>query len=246
MGMLSSFQDPIDALVVGANGGLGQAFVEALSTDENIRRVHTWSRRRLADGYEKLSSCVVDVGDEAELRSAARKIDRLSLIIVATGVLHDSNGLFPEKSFKSLDPVNMAESFRVNAILPAMVAKHALPRFPRNERTVFCALSARIGSISDNRLGGWHSYRASKAALNQIIKCLSIELRRTHPDAVCIGLHPGTVDTGLSQPFQKSLAPGQSLFQPAKAVDQLLNVINASTPDQSGSLFAWDGELIPA
>ena len=243
---LTAFKAPIDAVVVGANGGLGHSFVKSLCEDCGVRTVHAWSRHALDIAHDKVVSRTLDVGDETQLESAVREIDRLTLIIVATGFLHDENGLYPEKSYKSLDPSHMIESFRVNAILPALIAKYTLPLLPRNERALYCALSARVGSISDNRIGGWHSYRAGKAALNQIIKCLSIELRRTHKQAVCIGLHPGTVDTGLSRPFQKSLAPTHNLFTPGKAVANLLNVIDHASCVQSGSVLAWDCSVIPA
>ena len=118
-------------------------------------------------------------------------------------------------------------------------------KIPGKERAIFCALSARIGSISDNRIGGWYSYRAGKSALNQIIKCLSIEARRTHSQTACVGLHPGTVDTWLSSPFQKSMAPNHKLFSPETAARYLLNVINHIKLEDSGSLYAWDGTIIP-
>lgn len=246
MSHLSSFAKPLDALVVGANGGIGRAFIEALTMDDSVRTVHAWSRHPLAVDHSKLIPRILDIADEAQLQSAVEKIERLTLVIVATGILHRADGLSPEKSYKALNSAHMMESLHINVILPALVAKYTLPRLPRNERTVFCALSARVGSISDNRLGGWYSYRAGKAALNQIIKCLSIEMRRTHPDAVCIGLHPGTVDTGLSEPFQKSLAPDHALFTTAQSAGHLLQVIDQASPEESGSLFAWDGKIIPA
>ncbi|MEM8977025.1 MAG: SDR family NAD(P)-dependent oxidoreductase [Pseudomonadota bacterium] len=244
MSLFASFAEPIDALVVGANGGLGRAFVDTLLADENVRSVHAWSRTRIESDHPKLQQTILDVGDEEQLQKAADQIERLSLVLVATGVLHGPQGLFPEKSWRAITPENMAENFRINAILPALVIKHVLPRVPRKERAVIGALSARVGSISDNRLGGWHSYRASKSALNQLIRCLSIELRRTHPDAICLALHPGTVDTGLSEPFQKSLAAGHKLFTPGQSAAQLLNVMAGATSDQSGCLMAWDGEIV--
>ena len=241
----SSFDEPIDALVVGANGGLGRAFVEALVRDELVRSVNAWSRGEVAFRHDKLSSGVIDIDDESQVASSASAIGRLSLVIVATGILHNHDGMFPEKSWKDIDPGQLAESFRINAILPALVAKHTLPCLPRRGKAAFCVLSARVGSISDNRLGGWYSYRAGKAALNQIVRCLSIELSRKRPDSVCIGLHPGTVDTGLSEPFHKSLRPASRLFSPDESVLHLLQVVDTATPELSGSLLAWDGSVIP-
>ena len=139
----------------------------------------------------------------------------------------------------------MMESFYINTVLPALIAKHVMVKIPRNERAIFCALSARIGSISDNRFGGWYSYRAGKSALNQIIKCLSIEVRRTHSQTVCIGLHPGTVNTKLSLPFQKSMAPNHKLFSPAESANHLLTVMDHVKLENSGAVYAWDGTIIP-
>ncbi len=244
---LRSFGEPVDALVVGANGGLGRAFVGALLEDDGVRSVHAWSRSAIARDHAKLAARRLETYDEAEVAGAVAQIERLSLVIVATGVLHDpASGLSPEKSSRAISANAMAESFHINAILPAVVAKHTLGRLPRRGKALFCALSARVGSIADNRMGGWYSYRASKAALNQIITCLSIEIGRTHPEAVCIGLHPGTVDTGLSKPFQSSLASGHRLFAPAEAVSHLLHVIDGASPERSGAVLAWDGTAVPA
>lgn len=244
MTVLHAFEDPIDALVVGANGGLGGAFVDALLSDANVRSVRAWSRRDIGKVHPKLQSDIIDAGDEAQLKAAANQIDRLTLVVIATGVLHSPQGMAPEKSWRSIEPELMAESFRVNAILPSQIVRHTLPLIPRKGRSALCAISARVGSISDNRLGGWHSYRASKAALNQLIQCLSIEMRRTHPEALCLALHPGTVDTDLSRPFQKSLAAGHRLLTPAESVDHLFAVINSATPDQTGRLLTWEGEVV--
>ena len=246
MTMFLSFGEPIEALVVGANGGLGQAFVAALQADSNVQTVNAWSRNTPIVSDDKIITRTVAPDNEAQLAAAMRQLGQLSLVIVATGALHNDAGLQPEKSRNAIDPAQMAESYRINTIIPALIAKHALAKLPRRGKAVFCVLSARVGSITDNQLGGWYSYRASKAALNQIVKCLGIELGRTHPEAVCIGLHPGTVDTALSRPFQPSLAADHHLFQPAESVDRMLRVIDASTSVQSGSLLAWDGSIIPA
>ncbi|MEG1029691.1 MAG: SDR family NAD(P)-dependent oxidoreductase, partial [Brevundimonas sp.] len=166
-----------------------------------------------------------------------------SLIVAATGVLH--SGQTPERSWRELTAEHLMRDYRINAVGPALAARHFLPLLPRGQRAVFAALSARVGSISDNRLGGWHSYRASKAALNMILKTLSVELARTHPQAVVAGLHPGTVDTALSAPFQRGVKPDK-LFSPAFSAARLLAVIEGLTPADSGGVFAWDGAQIPA
>lgn len=138
----------------------------------------------------------------------------------------------------------MARLYAINAIGPALIAKHMLPLLPRARKSVFAALSARVGSIADNRLGGWHGYRASKAALNQLIRTCAIEMAIKNKRAICVTLHPGTVDTRLSQPFQSGLAP-ERLFTPEVSAARLLDVIDALTPAHSGQLFAWDGQPIP-
>ncbi len=148
----------------------------------------------------------------------------------------------PEKSLRELDPEWMIENYRLNAVAPALIAKHFLPLMPRSGRVCFAALSARVGSISDNRLGGWYSYRASKAALNMLIRNLSIEWQRKNPEAILVGLHPGTVETGLSAPFKGN--PEHERFTPSKAADQLLNVLQTLDSNDSGQLFAYDGHIV--
>ena len=169
--------------------------------------------------------------------------DPPELVLVATGVLTLTDGTGPEKTYRQLDAATMAEILAINTIGPALVAKHMLPLLRRDRRTVFAVLSARVGSISDNRLGGWHSYRASKAALNMLMKTFAIELARTHPLAVVVGLHPGTVDTALSTPFQRGV-PADKLFNPQQSAQALLDVIEHSGPADSGSVFDWRGERV--
>ena len=163
-------------------------------------------------------------------------------MIVATGLLHEGER-GPEKAIRDLDGDWLMRQYAVNAIGPALVAKHVLPRMPRQGRSVFAVLSARVGSISDNRLGGWYGYRASKAALNQLVRSLAIEDKRRNDRGLVVALHPGTVDTKLSQPFQQS---GRDLFRPDRAAVQLLDVLDGLKPQDSGKLFAWDGtEIAP-
>jgi NAD(P)-dependent dehydrogenase (short-subunit alcohol dehydrogenase family) len=166
------------------------------------------------------------------------------LVIIATGALQGPGFPQPEKTYRALDPAALMESFRLNTVGPALVAKHLLPLMAPRGKTVFAALSARVGSIGDNRAGGWHAYRASKAALNMILRNLAIETARRNPHAICVGLHPGTVDTGLSRPFQRGLAEGQ-LFTPETSARHLLTVIDALTPADSGRVLAWDGQTVP-
>lgn len=232
------------AIIVGASGGLGAALTAALVADGRFAEVHAMSRGGRAAPDGAIAS-PVDLTDEDSVAAAmARPVVAPRLVIVASGLLH-APGVSPEKALRALDPAAMAQLFAVNAVGPALVAKHVLPRLPRQGRAVFAALSARVGSISDNRLGGWHGYRASKAALNMLIATIAIELARARPEALCVGLHPGTVDTGLSRPFQGGVPEGR-LFTAEQSATHLLRVISGLTPADSGGLFAWDGARIPA
>jgi NAD(P)-dependent dehydrogenase (short-subunit alcohol dehydrogenase family) len=186
----------------------------------------------------------IDLEHEDSIEAAfAAMPPTLRLVVVATGLLH-GQGLQPEKSYRALDPEAMLRSYRINVVGPALVAKHVLPRLAPAGRSVFAALGARVGSIGDNRAGGWHSYRASKAALAMILRNLAIETQRRTPELLCVGLHPGTVATGLSQPFQRGVAPDR-LFAPDFAAAHLLSLIDRLTPEQSGSVLAWDGQTVP-
>ncbi|MEP3302993.1 MAG: SDR family oxidoreductase, partial [Roseibium sp.] len=166
---------------------------------------------------------------------------QLCLVIDATGAL-TLDGHRPEKSWRDLDPAAMARSYAINAIGPALIIKSFLPRLARDQRSVFATLSARVGSISDNHLGGWYSYRAAKAGLNQIVRSASIELARKNSEAVCVGLHPGTVRTPLTESFAKS---GLEVQSPEDAAGRLIQVIDGLKPEQSGGFFDHRGVSIP-
>ncbi|WP_428394935.1 SDR family NAD(P)-dependent oxidoreductase [Lichenicoccus sp.] len=233
------------AVVVGASGGIGGALVRALQEGGRYRRVLALSRR----GPEGR----IDLLDEDSIAKAARGPvadalhdagASLRLVIVATGVLQGERIAAPERSYRGLDADSLMASMRINMIGPALVAKHMLPLLPRQGRSVFAALSARVGSIGDNRLGGWHAYRSAKAALNMMLRNFAIELARTHPEALVLGLHPGTVATALSQPFQAGVAT-EKLFTPDVSAARLLSVIEAATVAQSGQVLAWDGAMVP-
>ena len=220
------------AIVIGSTGGIGAALVRALERRD-------WA----VTGLSRHSDPPLDLTDEAGIAAAASTLSGeapFDLVFVATGMLHDGAAR-PEKSVRDLALDGLAESFAVNAIGPALVARYFLPLLPRDRRAVFAALSARVGSIADNRLGGWYGYRASKAALNQIIRTLSIELARTRPEAIILGLHPGTVDTKLSAPFQRGV---KTLFTPEVAATYLIDVIERAGPADTGRCLAWDGSLI--
>ncbi|MDX1406063.1 MAG: SDR family NAD(P)-dependent oxidoreductase [Woeseiaceae bacterium] len=243
--MLESLKQPYRAAVIGASGGIGRAFTERLAADPAASQVFAFSRTPVDSSHDKLVTAALELGDESSIEKAARLVDgELDLVIVATGILHDGDSLQPEKAMRDISAGNMRDVLAINTIGPALVAKHFLPILRREHKTVFAALSARVGSIGDNRLGGWVSYRASKAALNMTLRTLAIEHARRFPDSVIAGLHPGTVQTPLSDPFS-SRVPDEKLFSPAQSVDYLLEVIDGLTADDSGGVFAWDAERIP-
>jgi NAD(P)-dependent dehydrogenase (short-subunit alcohol dehydrogenase family) len=223
------------AVVFGATGGIGAALVEAIQAAKMFEHVVAFGRR---------TSPSIDLLDEVSLeRAAAFAADKgeLRLVIDATGFLHDDLQA-PEKSWRQLDAANLARSFALNATGPALIMKHVLPRLPRSGKAVFATLSARVGSIGDNHLGGWYAYRASKAALNQLVRTSAVELARKSPEALCIALHPGTVATSLSAPFG---ATGLEVHSPQAAARHLLAVIDQLTPQATGGFFDWRAQPIP-
>jgi NAD(P)-dependent dehydrogenase (short-subunit alcohol dehydrogenase family) len=224
------------AVVVGASGAIGAALLERLAGDVSFAR---------AVGFSRGGTPALDLTREDTLADAARHILDLGiaprLIIDATGFLHDATTT-PEKSWRQLDPEQMARTFAINAIGPALLMKHFLPLLPQAGKSVFVTLSAKVGSIGDNHLGGWYSYRASKAALNQLVHTAALELKRQRPDAICAALHPGTVTSKLSAPFAKT---GLNVRPADQAADQLLNVINTLNPAESGGFFDYRGTPLP-
>ena len=246
MSRLDSLHAGARVAVIGASGGIGAALVEQLVALPATGRVFAFGRRLDEQSDDHIHIAPIDVTRERTVREAAAVATSegpLDLVVVATGILHNDNGIFPEKSLRNIDASVMAEVLRVNTIGPSLVAKHFLPHLRPGHKSVFAALSARVGSIADNRLGGWTSYRASKAALNMVLKTLSIEHARRFPDSVVIGLHPGTVDTRLSRPFQRSVAEGK-LFSATRSAGYLLDVIERVTPQDTGNVLAWDGSRI--
>jgi len=235
MAALTSFAPGGLAIVLGASGGIGAALCGALSETQSFERVLGLSRR---DGD-------FDLTDEAAIARAAASIGEsklpVRLVIVATGLLH-GDGMQPEKSWRQLDADTLARSFAINAIGPALIAKHVLPLMPRQGKSVFAAISAKVGSIGDNQLGGWYGYRAAKTALNQLLHTAAIELRRTRPEAICVTLHPGTVATALSAPFGAS---GHEPVTPGSAASRLLGVIDRIGPDENGLFLDHSGDPLP-
>ncbi|WP_374764708.1 SDR family NAD(P)-dependent oxidoreductase [Yunchengibacter salinarum] len=238
--------DPIRAVVVGASGGIGQAVTGRLLSHAGVAHVDAVARNPRPVRHSRMSVHQADMLDGDALARVADAIARagpVHLVMITTGILHGDR-FGPEKSMRQIEAETMAHLFRVNSIGPAMVARHFLPLMARDRPGVFAALSARVGSISDNRIGGWVSYRASKAALNQILKTLSIEQARRNSQTVVMGLHPGTVDTALSDPFQAHV-PQSQLFSPDHAARCLLDVVNAATPEQTGRVYDWAGAEVP-
>ena len=236
------------ACVFGASGGIGRALVELLKEDPSIGNVYAGSRNTDPNsGLDETAFCF-DLEDENSIAEAAELIARdgpLHLVFIATGILHDGPDFQPEKSWRMQDPRAYERAFAINATGPALIGKHFLPLLAPTERSVFTALSARVGSISDNRLGGWHAYRASKAALNMIVRNFALELSARNKYAIAVTLHPGTVDTGLSEPFQRRVAR-ENLFTPQDAAWHLLSVVTQLRTEDSGHLIAWDGRKIDA
>lgn len=224
--------------VIGSSGAIGQAFVEVLSDEYPHANLYPFSRT----GAYKIDYSSED--SIAEAANIASNTGPLDLVVVTNGMLHKKD-IMPEKSIKDLSREKFQTIFEANTIVPALVAKYFIPHLNPKNTSVFAALSARVGSISDNQIGGWYAYRSSKAALNMIIKSASIEIKRRNKNAIIVGLHPGTVNTGLSRPFHKNI-PADQLFTPHQSVEKLLRVIVSLKPDQSGKCFAWDAEEILA
>jgi NAD(P)-dependent dehydrogenase (short-subunit alcohol dehydrogenase family) len=230
---MDSLPHPYKALIIGASGGIGSALTAAISTDPHCA---------LCLGLSRTSTPALDLRDENSIATALTKIadqGPFNLIFISTGAL-TINGRGPEKKLGDLSADQLAAAFAINTIGPALILRHITPLLPRQERALIGILSARVGSISDNRSGGWYSYRASKAALNMLIRTSAIELARKYPDLVISALHPGTVSTSLSSPYVSN----HTQFEPAQAATYLLSVMDHLTPADTGTFSAWDGQKI--
>ncbi|NNK79631.1 MAG: SDR family NAD(P)-dependent oxidoreductase, partial [Litoreibacter sp.] len=217
------------ALIIGMSGGIGAALAQAL----RARGYQVTGLSRSTDG--------LDVTNEVSIADALGGLSGdFDVVVVATGALV-VNEAEPEKGIKALTASAMVDQFRVNAVGPALILKHSLRLLPRDRRAVFAAISARVGSIGDNQIGGWHSYRTAKAALNQLIHGASIELKRTHKQAICICLHPGTVET----PFTAKYAGHHKTVPASIAASNLVDVVETLTPENSGGFFDYSGKQIP-
>jgi NAD(P)-dependent dehydrogenase (short-subunit alcohol dehydrogenase family) len=231
------------AIVIGASGGIGGAFVKSLCDSDKYDRIYAFSYKGEIQNHDKVIKGELDLTNEASIEAAAQTIkEPCHLIIVATGILHTEN-FKPEKSIRELNLSDIEDVMRINYVGPSLIGKYFIKHIARDEKSVFAFLSARVGSISDNQLGGWYSYRASKAALNMFIKTASIEAARKYKNLAMIGLHPGTVETNLSAPFSMNIPEGK-LFDPEFAVKSMLKVIDEIKPEQTGRVFAYDGQEI--
>ena len=231
-------------VIIGSNGAIGKAFVEHYLKDASVSNIFAFSRNNTNSSDDKLTNLHIDIESEESVADAAKRVDgyKIDIIITATGILH-SDSIKPEKSIKDINHESFMKVFSANAVGPALIGRYFIPLLKKDTKSVIAFLSARVGSISDNKLGGWYSYRASKSALNQIVKNFSIELKRTNPKAIVLALQPGTVDSNLSEPFKRNVAPGK-LFTPEQSRELLSNVIENATTNDSGNLLSFDGETI--
>ena len=232
--------------IIGTSGALGRAFTRFFSKNYPESTIHAFSRKLSEDLGGNVINEVIDYHNEASISEAATRCSKMGPIdrvIIATGILHQGEDLLPEKSLRALSANNFQKLFEVNTIVPAMIAKHFLPQLNRQTQSIFAVLSARAGSIADNQMGGWYAYRASKAALNMILKNAAIEIGRRNRKAILVGLYPGTVDSFLSKPFQRNV-PAEKLFTPEFSVNQMMSLMQKMSPDDSGKFFEWDGEEV--
>jgi len=255
MSFLNQINDA-NVLIVGASQGIGLGFVQKFLQDDRIAKIYaSYRQKELADelitlkneNAEKLTYLQIDITDESQIIEAVQKIrlevKKLNFVINCVGLLHDET-LQPEKSLRQINSDNLLRYFQVNSITSVLLAKHLLPLFRHQERSIFASISAKVGSIGDNQLGGWYGYRASKAALNMFMRTVAIEYGRNSPKTIVVTLHPGTTDTRLSRPFQGNV-PAEKLFSVERTVSQLLTVIQQLQPEDSGQFFSWDGNRLP-
>lgn len=232
-------------IIIGSSGAIGKAFVKFYEEQNSSNIIYSFSRSNKQIDNGNTINSYIDLENDDSITEASefcKKEDYFDKIIITTGILHEGD-LSPEKTFRNINSMSMSKVFSVNTIGPSMIAKNFIPLLNKEKKSFMGFLSARVGSISDNRIGGWYSYRASKSALNMIIKSLSIEVARNNPNAIIAGLHPGTVDSNLSNPFQKNVKEGK-LFSPDYSISKMADVINGLTHQNSGDCFAWDGQKI--
>jgi len=242
-------EDPTDIIVIGGSGGIGRAFVDELLTRFPASTVHaTFHRTDLSgsepsDNNHRLHWHPLDLRDSAQVESFANGFDRIDWVVNCAGFLHGKT-VGPEKNIRSVESEFLIDSFKINTVPTLLLAKHFSTALKTSPAPLLATVSARVGSIEDNRLGGWYSYRISKAALNMALKTLSIEWKHSHPKGCVAALHPGTNDTPLSKPFQANVAP-ENLFDPAYTASSFVTLLASFTPEHSGKFWAWNGENLP-
>lgn len=230
--------------VVGGSGGIGQALVEKLVRSNVVEVLHATYRRNPPEIQSReVVWEQVDLADESSVSDWSRTVGELDWLINAAGVLHTGNQR-PEKSIAELSPEFFTHNITVNALASLMLAKHLWQKFDHGRLAAFAVISARVGSIEDNRLGGWYSYRASKAALNMGLKTLALEWKRTLPNISVVAMHPGTTDTRLSAPFQRNV-PKDKLFSADYTADRLIGVLRQISPKDTGKFLSYSGESLP-
>ncbi len=241
------------ALVVGGGRGIGLGFVHQLLAQPEIDRVYATYRNPepaavlLSITDPRLTCLQMDITAESQIASVVQQIQtetvQLHYVINCVGILHEGE-LQPEKSLRHINADRLLRYFQVNSIGAMLLFKQVQPLLKHGDRSILATISAKVGSISDNQLGGWYGYRASKTALNMFIRNTAIEYKRTCPQAIVVALHPGTTDTNLSLPFQRNVPP-EKLFSVDRCVEQLLVVINGLDPSNSGEFYSWDGSSLP-
>ena len=232
--------------VIGSSGAIGNAISNRLLEDDSVETIYKFSRSQKSEGNQKEKNFFIDIEDENSIKKSTENIPediKFDMIFVATGILHNDDDIFPEKSIKDINADKLKRVLSINTIGPTLVGKYFIQYLNNKNKSIFAFLSARVGSISENKLGGWYSYRSSKTALNQIIKNFSIEIKRTNPNAIFVGLQPGTVSSFLSKPFEKNVK-SENLFTPDFSASKLLEVIDNLESKDTGKLIAWNGEEI--
>lgn len=245
--MLTYLPDHFTAVVTGAGGGIGRALLDRLLKSDRPKRIIAVSRQRFGHDDPRCENLQADVTTPDGLKALAERVngEPVHLLFNAIGLLHDErHGISPEKRLEDLDAETLSTLFHVNAITPVLLIQTLVDSLKSRHPAIIASLSARVGSIEDNRLGGWYGYRASKAAHNMFLRTAAIELARCNRQAVVLSLHPGTTDTHLSRPFQGRVPEGK-LFTPDFVVDRLLAVMDDRRPDESGSFWDWDGKPVP-
>ncbi len=234
----------MNILIVGGNGGIGFAMIKECLTQYLDAHIHaTYRRTKPRFQHERVSWYQVDVSHDDEVKLFSELFDDIDWVINCAGMLHTSDK-GPEKNLGALDSAYFQQIILANTLPTLLLAKYFTPKLKSTNHPKFAVISAKVGSISDNELGGWYSYRASKAALNMFIKTMSIEWRRSMKNGVVLALHPGTTDTALSKPFQANV-PQDKLFSPEKVVCDLIGLMKSSSPQDSGKFLAYNGETLP-